>query len=190
MFLLASRSLFEEAAVANERLDDNEEPGGKVDSSSKPGAGGKVLNGGGGKSLLGGVRGGPTRETEAWRVSSRGRVAEVAEMGDGGGDGALGHGGTLRRKSGIDCGLQVELPSVIPLGRERKRGTGSGSGGLFLSVNVDEEPDLYKDGYGAYASSSNSPKSTTFSHPCVKSNGSGMCLLFRRLLDRFLPHRN
>src|SRR5882762_6347784 len=146
MFLLASRSLFEEAAVTNEKLDDNEEPGVKVDSSSKPG---RVLNGGGGKSLLGGVREGPARGAEAWRMSSRERVAEVAEMGDGGGDGALGRGGTLRRKSGIDCGLQVELPSVIPLGRER--GTGSGSGGLFLSVNVDEEPDLYKDGYGAYA---------------------------------------
>jgi hypothetical protein len=56
--------------------------------------------------------------------------------------------------------------------------------GGFLSVNVDEEPDLNKDGYDKCTTSSKSPKSTTFSsEEGGESRPDVICLV----LDRFLP---
>jgi hypothetical protein len=78
----------------------------------------------------------------------------------------------------------------MPLGRKYdETSVGSRSDGLSLSVKVDEEPDLNKDGHGVYASSSKSPRSTTFPPECVTSgNSSGG--FFRRVLGRLLPRRN
>lgn len=93
-FWVKGGSLFEETAEANERLDDDDL--GEITNSSL----GKPFDGGAGRSLEGGVLGGPTRDAEAWRTSRRG---ELGEMGEDGNEGTLGGGGGApRRKSGID----------------------------------------------------------------------------------------
>ena len=60
---------------------------------------------------------------------------------------------------------------------------GPDSFGGFLSVKVDEEPDLNKDGYDKYTTSSKSPKSTTFS----SEEGSSRPDLVSLVLGRLLP---
>jgi hypothetical protein len=108
------------------------------------------------------------------------------EVGDDGNEGIWGGNDAPRRKSGIDWGLHVEPPSVIPRGRDGllliRLGSDPFSG--ILSVKVDDELDLNKDGYDKCTTSSKSPKSTTFSS---EEGGDSRPDFDCLVLDRLLP---
>lgn len=71
---LIGMSLLEDTEDANERVDDDAEP---VEEATKSSRFMSLTVGGGGNSCLGGALGGePIRDTDGWRITTRGEVGE------------------------------------------------------------------------------------------------------------------